>query len=80
MATWLKCEEVARGMFSDERAVTIMRVDGATESVFVPKDEVDDVRKLVRVVADPVGQNTLAIIPTSHPTRILVKPDQIITE
>ena len=52
---WLQCESIERGMFSDELAVVIRRSNGATESYFVPAQDVERARTRVRVAVREAG-------------------------
>src|SRR6185436_15798141 len=76
-SAWLQCESVERGMFSDELAVVVSRSNGATESHFVPANEVERERNRVRVALYETGSTLWATLPTSEPVSIPVNKSHV---
>ncbi|MCA8920793.1 MAG: hypothetical protein KDD82_03225 [Planctomycetes bacterium] len=68
----LKCT-VNKGMFSDEVAVTVTRLDGGKESFFVPRETlVEGDRGLLRVkVRQDTAATMIASIPSGDPSSVL---------
>ena len=69
---WLRCESVVRGMFSDELAVVVSRVNGTKESYFVPSEDVDQAQGRVRVGVRDDGSLLWVTLPTPDRTIIPV--------
>ena len=74
---WLSCESVQPGMFSDELAVVVERIGGATEAHFVPAREVQTERNRVRVSFRESGHVVWATLPTSESATIPVRRSSV---
>lgn len=78
---WLVCDEITKGMFSDELVVVVTRSNGEQVSYFVPADKVEREQKRVRVrFGDIQGRSHLfwATLPTSEPVTIPVEKSYIV--
>lgn len=62
MGKWLKCK-VEKGMFSDERTVTVNSRNGEPIAVFVPAQAADQENNRVKVQAFGQQGKTIAILP-----------------
>lgn len=83
MATrWLKCR-ILKGMFSDERAVVVKRLDGKATSAFVPVNSVrggidQEGQVEVDVFADRGA--TWAVLPTEYRESFPVNAGDLIAQ
>lgn len=76
---WLQCR-IAKGMFSDETAVTYSLPGSRKTSVFVPsqfvRKDVGDTGR-VKVLVYTKGPQTWAILPNESREEVLVRVDDI---
>jgi hypothetical protein len=76
---WLRCQ-IAKGMFSDEKAVTYSSRDGTKISVFVPEKFVEPISEStgrVKVSVFTKGSQTWAVLPNDSRDEVLVGNDDI---
>jgi hypothetical protein len=78
MSKWLACK-ITKGMFSDERTVTVQTATGEAVSAFVPRQAVQgdhgDGRVKVRV-ANGTGR-LLAVLPDEHQSVVDIDESQL---
>lgn len=76
MPKWLKCK-IQKGMFSDERTVTVHTRGGEPIAVFVPSAAADDRNSRVRVRAFHGQGRAVAILPDEHQSVIDVEESDL---
>ena len=74
---WLECESVESGMFSDELLVFVRRLNGKSESFFVPKADVKVGERKVKIEYSESGPLVLATLPTAQPVTISVVSSKV---
>ncbi len=77
MPNWLKCT-VSKGMFTDERTVTVRTRGGELISVFVPIDAADETHGRVKVRVAERGGYSMALLPDEHRSVIDVESSDLV--
>jgi len=72
MPNWLKCS-VMKGMFNDERTVTVTAASGDRVAVFVPYDQVNEQLGQVKVFTVMDSGAPVAILPDADRSVIRIR-------
>lgn len=76
MIQWLRCI-INKGMFSDERTVTVSTRSGENIAVFVSKDDADEQNNRVKVEALTDGSQPVVALPDDHRSVVDVNAEDL---